>query len=150
MATVPMRYKSEDASSQQPPEFAIRPKRVEVGHKGSLLGEQTSQISSVHSHVRQHSPTRRLAVVSARGFLRQVQLRREAAEQLERNRREFEWLRANSVRYAGRWVALNGDQLLSAGDSAREVYAAVRRLNLDEPALVIKVEGLANLPFAGW
>jgi antitoxin (DNA-binding transcriptional repressor) of toxin-antitoxin stability system len=43
----------------------------------------------------------------------------------ERDRLELQWLALNRQRYSGRWVALEGDELLAVGDSAREVYAAV-------------------------
>ena len=57
-------------------------------------------------------------------------------------RRELRWLRENRVRYAGRWVALRGGELLATGDNAAEVFAAVRD-ERDTP-LVVKVEAPAG------
>src|SRR5258708_2274473 len=46
-------------------------------------------------------------------------------DELERNRRELNWLARHRAEYAGRWIALLGDQLVATGISAREVYAAI-------------------------
>ena len=72
----------------------------------------------------------------------------ESVSGAERERTEFKWLALNRHRYAGRWVALDGDQLLAVGDSAREVYAAVG--NHQPAPLVTRVEPEDELQFAGW
>jgi len=66
----------------------------------------------------------------------------------ERERTEFRWLALNRERYAGRWVALYGDQLLAVGDSAQEVYAAIT--NRRQTPLVTRVEPEDEVYFAGW
>jgi antitoxin (DNA-binding transcriptional repressor) of toxin-antitoxin stability system len=66
----------------------------------------------------------------------------------ERGRAELRWLARNRQRYAGRWVALDGDQLLAVGDTAREVYAATA--NHPRTPLVTRVEREDELYFAGW
>jgi len=66
----------------------------------------------------------------------------------ERERTELRWLALNRERYAGRWVALDGDQLLAVGDSAREVYAAIA--NHRRTPLVTRVEPEDGVYFAGW
>jgi hypothetical protein len=66
----------------------------------------------------------------------------------ERERTEFTWLALNRQRYSGRWVALDGDRLLAAGNSAREVYAAIA--NQRRTPLVTRIEPEDEVYFAGW
>jgi len=42
--------------------------------------------------------------------------------------REMRWIKEHREEYAGQWVALDGDQLLSHGIDARQVFADARRL----------------------
>jgi antitoxin (DNA-binding transcriptional repressor) of toxin-antitoxin stability system len=72
----------------------------------------------------------------------------ESVSGAERERTEFKWLALNRHRYAGRWVALDGDRLLAVGDSGREVYAAIA--NQGRTPLVTRIEPEDELPFAGW
>jgi len=69
------------------------------------------------------------------------------AQQCERFAKETRWLAENSCKYAGRWIALEGDQLLAEGATAKEVFLEVE--NLATPPLVIQVS-TDDLPFAGW
>lgn len=62
-------------------------------------------------------------------------------------RQEINWLAANKHRYAGRWIALEGDHLLAVGATSREVFAQLR--DCDSPPLVIRIEE-NDLSFAGW
>ncbi|MGH9850982.1 MAG: DUF5678 domain-containing protein [Blastocatellia bacterium] len=57
---------------------------------------------------------------------------------------ERRWLEKNGQEYAGRWVALDGDRLLAAGSSAREVYAALKVAGISG-SLVTRVEHLDDL-----
>jgi antitoxin (DNA-binding transcriptional repressor) of toxin-antitoxin stability system len=66
----------------------------------------------------------------------------------EREQAEFRCLALNRERFAGRWVALDGDSLLAVGDSAQEVYAAIA--NQGRTPLVTRIEPEDELPFAGW
>ncbi len=52
---------------------------------------------------------------------------------------ERRWLVENSQEYAGRWVALDGDHLLGAGFSAREVYDSLKAAGISG-SLVTRVE----------
>lgn len=65
----------------------------------------------------------------------------------ERDSLEREWLSRNRKLYAEKWTALEGDELLTVSDDAREVVAKVR--GRSTPALVIQIE-TEELPFAGW
>ncbi|MGH9765804.1 MAG: DUF5678 domain-containing protein [Blastocatellia bacterium] len=42
--------------------------------------------------------------------------------------REMRWIKEHRAKYAGQWVALDGDQLLSHGTDAHQVFADARRL----------------------
>jgi hypothetical protein len=52
---------------------------------------------------------------------------------------ERRWLKENAQKYAGGWVALDGDRLLASGSSAREVYAALKAAGISG-SLVTRVE----------
>ncbi len=47
--------------------------------------------------------------------------------------REHQWLRENSRNYIGQWVVLEGDQLLSHGTNAKEVFAAADAAGIERP-----------------
>lgn len=75
-------------------------------------------------------------------------------EQLDRrmqrdreSRQEVAWLSQNRHRFSGRWIALEGDQLLAVGDTSRQVFLQVA--DRPHPPLVIRIED-QDLPFAGW
>ncbi len=57
------------------------------------------------------------------------------------------WLAENRERYAGKWIALQGAELIAVGDTGKEVYAQVAGQGV--PPLVIRVEE-EDPPFAGW
>ncbi len=61
---------------------------------------------------------------------------------------EYEWLRQHRSEYIGQWVALEGDQLIAYGNSAKEVFDKVDALGIELP-LVLLVED-PNLHFAGF
>ena len=62
---------------------------------------------------------------------------------------ELQWLENHRNEFAGQWVALHGNQLLSHSVDAREVFAAARQSDVERP-LIIQVESSDALPFAGW
>ena len=53
--------------------------------------------------------------------------------------RESEWLKQNRAEYVGSWIALEGDQLITKGRTAKEVFAKARQQGIDRP-LVFFVE----------
>jgi len=73
--------------------------------------------------------------------------RGSAGKSTERELSELQWLELNRQRYAGQWVALEGDALLAAGNSAREVYAAIA--GREGTPLVTRIEPEEQVPFAG-
>ncbi len=62
---------------------------------------------------------------------------------------EAAWLDEHRDGYAGQWVALDGDRLISASANAKEVYAAAQAAGTTD-ALIVRVEPADALPFAGW
>ena len=77
-----------------------------------------------------------------------------ALAQLERrmqrdreSRQELRWLAENRRRFSGRWIALEGDQLLAVGNTAKQVFLQVA--DRPRPPLVIRIDD-RDLPFAGW
>ncbi len=67
-----------------------------------------------------------------------------------RNRsREDEWLAKHRDKYAGQYVALDGDTLLAHGKSLKEVGLKARKLGCSH-ALLIFVEDKNTLPYVGF
>jgi predicted DNA-binding antitoxin AbrB/MazE fold protein len=64
-------------------------------------------------------------------------------------KREQEWFRLNGPRYAGKWVAIEGDRLVSHGENARAVLQQARAEGVQHP-LLIQVPKEPPLPFGGW
>ena len=108
--------------------------------------------------------TRQLEVVYEGGVLRPLQplpfadkqhlivtVTGEAAPESTYNRRtdEFEWLRVNGPEHAGKYVAVEGDQLVGEGDSVRSVMEQARAKGFRLP-LVHYIPEEPQVPFAGW
>jgi Family of unknown function (DUF5678) len=62
---------------------------------------------------------------------------------------EKQWIAENSARYAGQWVALEGNHLIKAGSSAKEVHDAALELGFTLPLLLLVESPDAPL-FAGF
>ena len=71
--------------------------------------------------------------------------RREQEE--KRFRLETKWIAENRHKHLGRWIALEGDQLLAEGSTSREVFSKVS--DRPDPPLVFRIEEV-DLPFGGW
>ncbi len=63
--------------------------------------------------------------------------------------RESAWIQKHRDEYAGQWVALDGERLISSGSSAKEVFAAALAAGVMD-ALIVKIESPDALPFAGF
>jgi predicted DNA-binding antitoxin AbrB/MazE fold protein len=64
-------------------------------------------------------------------------------------RREQEWLRLNGPRYAGQWVAIEGDKLVSHGENGLAVLQQARAVGVQNP-LLMQIPKEPPLPFGGW
>lgn len=78
------------------------------------------------------------AVEAARRLAHAASLRDLSAEQ--------QWLEAHRQEYAGQWVALQGDQLISHGQHAKDVHAAAQAAGHAD-ALLLLVQPLDERPF---
>ena len=56
-----------------------------------------------------------------------------ASQPALRREREMRWLRVHEAQFAGQWVALEGERLLSHGTDARKVYEEGRALAVNVP-----------------
>jgi hypothetical protein len=83
----------------------------------------------------------------ARRALDRLAHSRRNRESQNRLDEEASWIAANSARFAGRWIALLGSQLLAIGDSAREVFDLAS--GVTPTPLIIQVQE-EPLSFAGW
>lgn len=63
--------------------------------------------------------------------------------------RELRWIEEHRSEYAGQWVAVRGDRLLSSGPNGKEVYDAARAAG-DKSPFVTRIEPTDELPFRGW
>ncbi len=63
--------------------------------------------------------------------------------------RQQRWLAEHRREYAGQWVALDGDRLLSHGPDARKVFADARASGVALP-MILEVRPEDELPFGGW
>lgn len=87
-----------------------------------------------------HSPR------NAQIALEQIRVLQQKQERRRREEAEAEWIAANRARYAGRWIALLGGDLIAVGDSAKSVAQAAA--GASSTPLIIFLDH--NLPFAGW
>ncbi len=62
--------------------------------------------------------------------------------------REMEWIKQYHSKYAGQWVALDGDRLICHGPDGRKVYTEARK-QVAVP-FVVHLEDKDVLPFGGW
>lgn len=62
---------------------------------------------------------------------------------------EQKWLEKNREKFAGEWVALAGDKLLSHGTDGRKVYAEAKKKGVKVP-FVVHLETNLEKPFGGW
>ena len=69
-------------------------------------------------------------------------------EKSDKLRQAMTWIKAHRAEYAGQWVCLDGDQLISHGSEAKKVYAEADAKNISSP--FVEYIEKDNLPFGGW
>ena len=72
----------------------------------------------------------------------------ESQQPFEDSRAELEWLAKESRRYAGEWVALNGNRLVAHGPKLAAVKAAAQAAGVSQPFFASVPDD--DLPFGGW
>lgn len=83
---------------------------------------------------------------NAQEALAQIRSLQSKREKRRREEEEIKWISVNRARFAGRWVALLGADLIAVGDSAKEVAQAAAAA--PSTPLVVYID--VDLPFAGW
>jgi hypothetical protein len=82
---------------------------------------------------------------NAKQALEQIRTLHRKHEARRREQEEAEWIRANRTRYAGRWVALSGQNLIAEAATSTEVAQAA---SSTPSPLIVYIDN--DLPFAGW
>jgi Family of unknown function (DUF5678) len=131
---------------QEPPTWATQGTQEQV-RPDSLLSEKGIQILFDPGKKRPVS-TRGLALHAIENARAMIQRRRALVLEAENSQLEMDWLRRHRGEYAGRWVAIRGDELIAVANSAAEVYAAIAG-RVDVP-LVTQLLPEQEEPFAGW
>jgi len=108
-------------------------------YQRAILHAGRLPITKSHSSERHNPRNAELALEQIRALHR-----KQESRQLEQE--EAEWIAANRMCYAGRWVALLGGVLIADGKSARVVAEA--SAGAPSTPLIIYIEN--ELPFAGW
>ena len=68
--------------------------------------------------------------------------------QSERSARSLRWLDENGDKFAGQWVALDGDRLIASGATAKEVYSKAKTEGVEIPFVEL-VTLQEDAPFTG-
>ena len=63
--------------------------------------------------------------------------------------REFQWLKEHQHEYIGKWVLVEGDQLINVSDTGKEAYAAADAAGIKTP-FVHLISPDDFMPFGGW
>lgn len=110
----------------------------------TLLRKGPYSISSLPAY---QGTLRRTDVEVARRAIEQIKIGREARDTRKRFADESQWVEQHRSEFAGKWVALLGNELLASADLASDVFQAVA--DIHPIPLVIRIED-EHLPFAGW
>ena len=65
-----------------------------------------------------------------------------------RSAKSLRWLHENREKYAGQWVALDGDRLIASGSTAKEVYSKAKAEGVDILFVELVTER-ESVPFTG-
>jgi hypothetical protein len=65
-----------------------------------------------------------------------------------RSAKSLRWLHENREKYAGQWVALDGDRLIANGSTAKEVYSKAKAESVEIPFVEL-VTDREPMPFTG-
>ena len=75
---------------------------------------------------------------------------RQTQAEEDKFRLALAWIRENRALYAGQWVALDGNRLISNGTSAIQVHRAAQAAGFKAPLLEHISANEKDLPFGGW
>jgi hypothetical protein len=93
-------------------------------------------------------PVSRAEFVRARQHVEMLKGVVEEVVRQQRDAQEMRWIADHGAAYSGRWIAIAGNRLLAEGNTAKQVYDAIRGSH--EHPLVVKIEAADKAPFGGW
>ena len=67
-----------------------------------------------------------------------------------RSAKSLQWLHENREKYAGQWVALDGDHLIASGSTAKEVYSKAKAEGVQVPFVELVTERKSEPFTGGW
>lgn len=73
----------------------------------------------------------------------------ELKERSEKFQRALRWIEANKAAYDGKFVVLDGDNLIACGEDSKTVYEEARAKGFQSPFLK-RVKNQEDAPFGGW
>ena len=71
-------------------------------------------------------------------------------EHANRSAKSLTWLEENREKYAGQWVALDGDRLIASGSTAKEVYSKAKAEGVEIPFVELVTERDSGPVTGGW
>ncbi len=115
----------------------------------SVIGERAIQDAlAVAPTGTPRRPVRRAEFVRARQHVEMLKGVVDEVVRQQRDAQEMRWIADHSTAYSGRWIAIAGNRLLAEGNTAKQVYDAIRGSH--ERPLVVKIEAGDKAPFGGW
>jgi hypothetical protein len=121
---------------------------VQVNEEGIFIPNRVFGNDAQARFRHEYRPDGRIQVVvygAVRGERANIRQREEALD----HSLELQWLNEHRGEYAGQWVALEGDRLITSGENGGEVFEAARAQGIARPFLA-RVEPENELPFGGW
>ena len=70
--------------------------------------------------------------------------------QPNRSSKSLKWLHENREKYAGQWVALDGDRIIASGPTAKEVYSKAKAEGVEIPFVELVIEQESGPFTGGW
>ena len=67
----------------------------------------------------------------------------------EKFRRALQWVEEHKTEFDGKFVVLDGDELIAHGDDSKTVYEEARAKGFDSPFLK-RIKNVEDAPFGGW
>ena len=68
-----------------------------------------------------------------------------------RSAKSLRWLHENREKYAGKWVALDGERLIASGPTAKEVYSEAKAEGIEVPFVeLVTDQSQCRLPEGGF
>ena len=76
-------------------------------------------------------------------------IRDELQQKNEKFRRALQWIERHKAEFDGKFVVLDGDELIAHGDDSKTVYEEARAKGYASPFLK-RIKNVEDAPFGGW